>query len=56
MTLRYAALAAPAVRTAYEEAMSKARSRLLSGAENAYGFGLSAALVVPMGSAGEAGW
>jgi hypothetical protein len=30
--------------------------RLLSGAENAYGFGLSAALVVPMGSAGEAGW
>jgi hypothetical protein len=29
---------------------------LLSGAENAYGFGLSAALVVPMGSAGEAGW
>jgi hypothetical protein len=29
---------------------------VLSGAENAYGFGLSAALVVPMGSAGEAGW
>jgi hypothetical protein len=29
---------------------------MLSGAENAYGFGLSAALVVPMGSAGEAGW
>jgi hypothetical protein len=28
MTLRYAALAAPAVRTAYEEAMSKARTRL----------------------------
>jgi hypothetical protein len=28
MTLRYAALAAPAVRTAYEEAMSKARGRL----------------------------
>src|SRR5271169_3644894 len=28
MTLRYAALAAPAVRTAYEEAMSKARARL----------------------------
>jgi hypothetical protein len=32
------------------------RPQLLSGAENAYGFGLSAALVVPMGSAGEAGW
>jgi hypothetical protein len=31
-------------------------SMVLSGAENAYGFGLSAALVVPMGSAGEAGW
>jgi hypothetical protein len=30
--------------------------QVLSGAENAYGFGLSAALVVPMGSAGEAGW
>jgi hypothetical protein len=29
---------------------------VLSGAENAYGFGLSAALVVPMGSTGEAGW
>jgi site-specific recombinase XerD len=28
MTLRYAALAAPAVRTAYEEAMGKARARL----------------------------
>ena len=28
MTLRYAALAAPAIRTAYEEAMSKARTRL----------------------------
>jgi hypothetical protein len=28
MTLRYAALAAPAVRIAYEEAMSKARTRL----------------------------
>ena len=28
MTLRYAALAAPAVRTAYEEAMSNARTRL----------------------------
>jgi hypothetical protein len=28
MTLRYAALAAPAIRTAYEEAMSKARARL----------------------------
>ena len=28
MTLRYAALAAPAVRTAYEEAMGKARTRL----------------------------
>lgn len=28
MTLRYASLAAPAVRTAYEEAMSKARARL----------------------------
>jgi site-specific recombinase XerD len=28
MTLRYASLAAPAIRTAYEEAMSKARSRL----------------------------
>jgi site-specific recombinase XerD len=28
MTLRYAALAAPAVRTAYEEAMNKARARL----------------------------
>jgi hypothetical protein len=28
MTLRYAALAAPAVRVAYEEAMSKARTRL----------------------------
>ena len=28
MTLRYASLAAPAVRTAYEEAMSKARTRL----------------------------
>src|SRR5215472_8256600 len=28
MTLRYAALAAPAIRTAYEEAMNKARSRL----------------------------
>ena len=28
MTLRYAALAAPAVRSAYEEAMSKARARL----------------------------
>jgi hypothetical protein len=28
MTLRYAALAAPAVRMAYEEAMSKARARL----------------------------
>ena len=32
------------------------RALVLSGAENAYGFGLSAALVVPMGSAGEAGW
>jgi hypothetical protein len=31
-------------------------NQVLSGAENAYGFGLSAALVVPMGSAGEAGW
>jgi len=28
MTLRYASLAAPAIRTAYEEAMSKARGRL----------------------------
>src|SRR6516164_1974253 len=28
MTLRYASLAAPAIRTAYEEAMNKARSRL----------------------------
>src|SRR5262249_53786266 len=28
MTLRYAALAAPAIRTAYEEAMNKARARL----------------------------
>jgi integrase len=28
MTLRYASLAAPAIRTAYEEAMSKARDRL----------------------------
>ena len=28
MTLRYAALAAPAIRAAYEEAMGKARSRL----------------------------
>ncbi|HVB43184.1 MAG TPA: hypothetical protein VNF47_10825 [Streptosporangiaceae bacterium] len=28
MTLRYATLAAPAVRTAYEEAMGKARTRL----------------------------
>jgi integrase len=28
MTLRYASLAAPAIRTAYEEAMSKARARL----------------------------
>jgi len=28
MTLRYASLAAPAVRTAYEEAMGKARTRL----------------------------
>jgi hypothetical protein len=28
MTLRYASLAAPALRTAYEEAMNKARSRL----------------------------
>ncbi len=28
MTLRYAALAAPAIRIAYEEAMSKARTRL----------------------------
>ena len=28
MTLRYAALAAPAIRTAYEEAMGKARARL----------------------------
>ena len=35
---------------------SMAQIVLLSGAENAYGFGLSAALVVPMGSAGEAGW
>ncbi len=29
MTLRYASLAAPAIRTAYEEAMSKARARLV---------------------------
>ena len=28
MTLRYASLAAPAVRTAYDEAMGKARARL----------------------------
>jgi transposase len=28
----------------------------LNGAEDSYGFGLSAALVVPMGSADEAGW
>jgi hypothetical protein len=29
MTLRYASLAAPAIRTAYEEAMNKARARLV---------------------------
>lgn len=29
---------------------------MLSGAEDSYGFGLSAALVVPMESAVDAGW
>ncbi|MGH3303759.1 MAG: hypothetical protein ACRDOK_19190, partial [Streptosporangiaceae bacterium] len=29
MTLRYASLASPAIRTAYEEAMSKARARMM---------------------------
>jgi hypothetical protein len=38
------------------EALSVRATPVLNGAEDSYGFGLSAALVVPMGSAGEAGW
>ena len=44
MTLRYAALAAPAVRTAYEEAMGKARARL------------TLAIAPPASPSSPAGW